>query len=71
MRNARLHNELRAKMMIKGITQENLSKEMNLSATALNRKLNGRTGFLIEEAERIGRILDIEQDDLGRYFFNQ
>ena len=71
MRTDRLHNELRAKMLIKGITQDTLSKEMKLSATALNRKLNGRVGFLIDEAEKIGEILNIEQEDLGRYFFNQ
>mgnify|MGYP003591520340 CR=1 FL=1 len=51
-----------------GITQTQLAKELGISLQALNQKLNGKTDLSINEAEKIIRVLRIENPN--RIFFN-
>ncbi len=58
--NKNKHIKLKAIMLEKGYTQNSLAKKLNMSTQALNAKLNGRSAFSITEAEKISRILEIE-----------
>lgn len=53
-------NKLKAKMVEMGYTQIKLAKEMGITVQSLNSKLNGRSGFSLDEAISITKILQIE-----------
>lgn len=58
--------KVKSAMVEKGFTQEKLAKELNMTITTLNTKLNGKVDFRIREIERIASILDKEIN----YFFD-
>lgn len=64
----RYHDRLKGRMAELGITQTQLAKELGISLQALNQKLNGKTDLSINEAEKIIRVLRIENPN--RIFFN-
>ena len=58
--------KLKGKMREKGLTCADISKLLNLSETAVNHKINGRSDFYIGEVEKISAAYDIE-----RKFFSE
>ena len=62
--------KLIGKMREMGISQEALAKEIGISQTSLNRKLNGHAQFVFEEINRICIALDIKSSNIVDYFFN-
>ena len=59
-------NLIRAKIVEKGMTQEQVAKEMGISAKTFSQKMkSGRFG--LHEAEKMIEILKIEDPD--KYFF--
>lgn len=62
------HDRLKGRMAELGITQMQLAKELGISLQALNQKLNGKTDMSINEAEKIIKVLKIENPN--SIFFN-
>ncbi len=60
---------LKGKMRENKITYRELSKDVGISLNALNSKLNGYTPFNLDEAAKIVDRLDIDSEDIVRYFF--
>lgn len=50
-------------------TQENYAEALEISATALNNKLNNKVFFTQEEINKSLSILDIKDDEIKQYFF--
>lgn len=55
----------------KNINYELLSKDTNISISALNNKLNGYSVFDTNEVDRIVAYLQINPEDIIIYFFPQ
>jgi DNA-binding XRE family transcriptional regulator len=53
-------NKLKGKIVEEGTTQEELASKIGMTLQALNKKLNGRSKFDIDEAHRIIEVLRIE-----------
>lgn len=63
------YSRLRGRMVEVGHTQETLSKEMRISVTSLNLKLNNKVQFKQDEMERALAALREPMDMVGLYFF--
>lgn len=61
--------ELKGLMRQKKVNYETLSKELELSISALSNKINGKSLFNILEADRISKILNIKREEIPLYFF--
>ena len=56
-------------MREKGFTQESLAAAANISHSQLSAKLNGRYPFKQTDIQNIVRVLCIDPEDIGHYFF--
>lgn len=54
----------------KKFSQETLAPRINMSRTSLNLKLNNKSNFKQKEILAIAEVLDISNDEVGKYFFN-
>jgi transcriptional regulator with XRE-family HTH domain len=52
-----------------GFTQERLAAEIGVSESTLSFKLNNRAYFRQEEIRKICDLLEIEDAEIGAYFF--
>ena len=61
--------EIKSRMTLKNITQQNMADELGMSLNTFNRKLN--TGnFGLEDAKIMAKVLDIKDaKDIKRIFF--
>lgn len=62
-------NKLKALMLEHGYTFDQLAKEVGISRTALNNKVNNKISFKLEEVNNIARVFNLTQDDLHLIFF--
>lgn len=58
-----MFRKLKGILMINGMTQQDLANILNLSASTLNFKINGKTEFTLTEAKKISSYfkMDIEE----------
>ena len=63
------HSKLLGKMKELEITQENLAKEISVTESTLNLKLNGKSCFTTREISKICKALNILPKQIGEYFF--
>ena len=63
VRNGKNYNELRARMVKRGFTQEMLAEAIGLSAQSISAKMNGHSEFSLDDIVRIGRVLGFSQED--------
>ena len=52
-----------------GYTQETLAKEIGITESSMNLKLNNNAYFKQVEIRRICRVLEIADHEIGLYFF--
>lgn len=52
-----------------GYTQERLAEEIGMAKTTMNLKLNNKASFTQPDIEKIRKILHIDTDEIGAYFF--
>lgn len=65
------YSKLLGKMREKNITQEKLAKELNLQAPTLSQKINNKAHFKQSEIFKIIKLLNIDSNEIGEYFFIQ
>jgi len=58
------HEKVRAAMVLKGYTQEQLCRVTGLSYSAFSLKINGHRDFTLSECARIAKALDTTLDAL-------
>lgn len=63
------YRKLLGRMKERNITQTDLARALNISAQALNNKLNGRSVFTQKEIFSACGALEIELSDIAQYFF--
>ena len=61
--------KLKGKLREKGMTQSDLAKALKLSSCSVNRKINGKCGMTLDEAEKTAEILGIGDEAFRDYFF--
>lgn len=52
------------------MTQADVAKALDLSTATICQKLNGYRPMTLDEANKIAELLDIGQEDFGKYFFS-
>lgn len=50
-------------------TQDNLAKEIPMSRSSLNQKLQGNVDFTSKNIYRIANLLKIDKEEISYYFF--
>ncbi len=63
------YSKLLGKMKEKGITQSELAKQIGISETSLNKKLNGGSQFRQEEMLKILDCIGVNIESVSLYFF--
>lgn len=66
MLNSKLIKQRMAQM---GLTQKNLAEMLNLASPTVSQKINNSRPLTLQEAEKIAKILKIEDNLFGEYFF--
>ena len=51
------------------LTQAELAEKIGKHITTLSAKLNNKNAFTSEEIDRICEVLEIPNDEIGKYFF--
>lgn len=62
-------NEFRAVLARKDMTIETIAKALNISASSVSRKMNGRSDFFRYEIEKISELLELSSDEILNIFF--
>ncbi len=62
---------LKVRMKEKGYSQTSLAKILNMGRNSMNLKLNNRAHFTQSEIIKMCALLNIEGNQIGKYFFNQ
>ncbi|CAI3207750.1 DUF739 family protein [Clostridium neonatale] len=70
-RNYEILNALKGKIREENKNYRSLSKETGISVNSLNNKLNGYSVFDMREISIIVEKLNIEPDEIIKYFFPQ
>lgn len=65
------YNFIRGQIAEKRTSQRKVAEEMGISEQSLNRKLNGKRVFTVEEATKICNILDIPLNRRAEIFLPQ
>ncbi|HBG1246777.1 TPA: DUF739 family protein [Clostridioides difficile] len=63
------YNSLTRRIKEKFNTQKNFSREIGLSRTSLNLRLNNKREFSQEEILKSIKVLDLKEEDIPEYFF--
>ena len=63
------YSKLLGRMKEFGYTQRELAKVIGMNKATLSAKLNNKFGFTMEEIDAICEVLDISNDEIGKYFF--
>lgn len=63
------YNKLRGRIVEKYGTQAKFAQELGISPTAMSEKMTGKTTFSQRDIERWRQLLDIDSEDIGKYFF--
>lgn len=63
------HQELRGLIRARFRTQDIFAKEVGLSSCSVSKKLNGKTEWTAKEIQKICVLLEIEPEQISRYFF--
>lgn len=63
------YQKLKGRIVEKKEKQENLSKEMGITKTTLNYKLNNKIPFKQSEIVTLCDILEIPENEITTYFF--
>lgn len=61
------YKKLKNVMIMEGMSKKSLSKKTNIPLSLMESKLNGYNEFTIQEAEKISKILNLNQPT--QYFF--
>lgn len=63
------YNVLKLKIKDKKLNYQKLAKELRISESGFNKKINGKNYFTQSEIYRLKELLDLENDELIKIFF--
>ena len=62
------HRGLKAKRMLMGVTQQEISKEIGIACKTYNLKENGVNDFKLSEVSKISKYLDLSAQEIKDIF---
>ena len=65
------YSKLLGRLKERGVTQDQLAKDIGKDKSTVSSKLNNRFSFTQEEIDSICRVLDISNSEIGAYFFTR
>ena len=60
--------ELKAKIILNGLTQVQLSKKIGINTKIYNMKENGKNKFSLEEAAKVSEVLKLSLNEVNNIF---
>ena len=63
------YSKLLGRMKERGYTQKSLAKEIRRDEGSISAKLNNKSNFTAVEIDSICELLDIDNNEIGTYFF--
>ena len=63
------YSKLLGRMKERGVTQESLAEAIGRDKGTISTKLNNKSNFTAVEIDSICKLLDIDNNDIGAYFF--
>lgn len=60
--------KLRGALAERGVRQSDVAQAINISQQSFSRKLNGKTDFLVSEANAIAEFLSLSEDEKVNIF---
>lgn len=63
------YSKLLGRIREKGYTQASLCDEIRMNRSAFTERINSKRSFRQSEIENICCVLDIEHEEISRYFF--
>ena len=63
------YNKLRGRIIEKYGTQEEFARNLGISKNSLSLKMNGKTSFSQSDVIKWSKLLDINTNEIGQYFF--
>ena len=63
------YSKLLGRIKEKGYTQASLCEEIRMNRSAFTERINSKRSFRQGEIESICGVLDIEHEEISRYFF--
>ena len=63
------YSKLLGRLKEKNLTQAELANAIGKNEGTLNAKLNNKFGFTTKEIDGICEVLEIPNDEIGKYFF--
>ena len=64
------HSKLLGRMREYGFTQRTLAEAIGINESTLNAKLNGKGYFSTLEIDKICKLLNIAEVEIGAYFYS-
>ena len=61
---------LKAKRMLMGVTQQEISKEIGIACKTYNLNENGINDFKLSEVSKISKYLDLSEQEIKDIFIN-
>lgn len=63
--------KIKGRMVELGLTQKDVAKELKLAPPTVSQKINNVRPMYLSEAEKIAKLLKINNDEFAIYFFTQ
>mgnify|MGYP002511210807 CR=1 FL=1 len=63
------YRKLRGRIKEKYETQNNFAEKLGIGRVSLSAKLTGRNDFSQSEIYKSSKLLEIEEEDISKYFF--
>ena len=61
--------KIRERMAERGITQKDVARTLGIAAPTVSQKLNRIRPMDLDEAEKLAKLLEIDDSQFGKYFF--
>ena len=62
--------KIKTKLFEKGVTYSEASQKIGISKYSFTKKVNGKSKFSVDEAEKLSRLLELSNDEIVNIFFN-
>lgn len=63
--------KIKGRMVELGLLQKDIAAALNIAQTTVSQKINGVRPMTLQEAERMAKVLNIQNNQFGEYFFAQ
>lgn len=63
-------NKIKGRMVEMGITQRDVARTLNIAPPTVSQKINNVRPMDLDEAEALAKMLKIQMDEFGTYFFS-